>query len=232
MSLKSVYLPSPQIDNKQIRISGEEHRHLMVSRTKPGEEIEVFDGTGNVWLAAVESTSKRETVATVKAVRVVPPDVFQIRLGLALIRHAAFELAVEKVVELGVTRIAPFIAARSNASPPRTLDRWKRIIVEASKQSKRYRLPLIDEPVRFERIVRINAASKILFAERDGGSLKSALSGSPVAYLIGPEGGWTDSELTVAREQGWGLVSLGEGILKAETAAIAGAALIHHELGK
>ena len=81
-------------------------------------------------------------------------------------------------------------------------------------------------------VLSMTAASKIMFAERDGGPLKSALAGSPVLYLIGPEGGWTDSELTAAREQGFHLVSLGSTILKAETAAIVGGALIRHELGR
>ena len=71
-----------------------------------------------------------------------------------------------------------------------------------------------------------------MFAERGGGPLKSALAGSTVLFLIGPEGGWTDTELAEARDNGFHAVSLGEGILKAETAAIVGASLIRYELGK
>jgi 16S rRNA (uracil1498-N3)-methyltransferase len=81
-------------------------------------------------------------------------------------------------------------------------------------------------------VLSIPAKSKIMFAERGGGPLKSALAGSPVLFLIGPEGGWTDSELVEARDSGFHAVSLGEGILKAETAAIVGASLIRYELGE
>jgi 16S rRNA (uracil1498-N3)-methyltransferase len=122
------------------------------------------------------------------------------------------------------------IAQRSNATPGRRLDRWTRIVVEAAKQSKRYHLPVIDDPAEFERVLDIPAATKIVFAERGGGPLKSALAGSPALCLVGPEGGWTDSELETARLKGFHLVGLGETILRSETAAIVGVVLLRYEL--
>jgi 16S rRNA (uracil1498-N3)-methyltransferase len=148
-----------------------------------------------------------------------------------MVRIAAFEWALEKVVELGVARIAPFIAERSNVSPEGKHERWMRILIEAAKQSKQYHLPLLDTPATFENVLSIPAVSKIVFAERNGGPLKSALAGSPVLYLIGPEGGWTDRELKDSCGKGFQAVSLGAAILKAETAAIVGTALIRYELG-
>jgi 16S rRNA (uracil1498-N3)-methyltransferase len=236
MSLKSVYLSAPSIQDNRILIAGDEHRHLVVARAKPDELIEIFDGKGRVWTAAVESVNKRETVARVTASREAAPPRFELILGVAMIRIAAFELALEKVVEVGVTRIAPFTAARSNVEAghrhERRYDRWQRILVEAAKQSKHYHLPQVDAPRSFAEVLSIPAASKIMFAEREGGSLKSALTGSPVLYLIGPEGGWTDEELSAARKNSFQLVSLGDAILKAETAAIVGASLIRYELGE
>ena len=81
-------------------------------------------------------------------------------------------------------------------------------------------------------VLSIAAASKIIFAERDGSPLESALTGSPVLYLVGPEGGWTERELSAASEKGFHAVSLGATILKSETAAIVGGSLIRYELGK
>ncbi len=153
-------------------------------------------------------------------------------LAPALIRIASFELALEKVVEVGVARIVPFTADRSNAAPGARHERWMRILIEAAKQSKQYYVPALEAPVSFDEVISMPAKSKIIFAERDGGPLKSALAGSPVMYLIGPEGGWTDRELLRARNAGFQAVSLGAAILKAETAAIVGAALIRYELGK
>ncbi len=230
MARKSVYLPEPAFEGEIARIGGEEHRHLVVARAETGEPVEIFDGKGNVWAAAVVSVGKREALARIREKRSIEAPAADVILAQALIKAAAFELVIEKAVELGVTRIVPFAASRSNVAPARRQDRWHRIIIEAAKQSKRYHLPVIADPVGFEAVIAMHAASKILFAERGGGPLKSALFGAPVLYLIGPEGGWTDEELVAAKDRGFGLVSLGTGILKAETAAIVGGALIRYEL--
>jgi 16S rRNA (uracil1498-N3)-methyltransferase len=231
MAVKSVYLPDPSILDR-IHITGDEHRHLSVARTEPDETIEIFDGKGGVWTAEVESTGKRETVVHVTHSRTIPRDPLEVILALAMIRVPAFELALEKVVEVGVTRIVPFIAERSNAVPGNRHDRWFRILIEAAKQSKRYYLPTLDPPANFDQVISMSAASKIVFAERGGGPLKSALAGSPALCLIGPEGGWTDRELSVAHGHGFQAVSLGASILKAETAAIVGVSLVRYELAK
>ena len=230
MSLRSVYLPEPAFENELLTIRDEEHHHLVVARAEKGELLEVFDGKGNVWTVSVESIGKHQTVGRLKQSRSTPRGSLELILALAMIRVAAFELALEKAVEIGVTRIVPFAAARSNLAPGKRHDRWQRIVIEAAKQSRRYYLPALDEPMTFQQVLSIPAASKILFAERDGGPLKPALAGSPVLYLIGPEGGWSDQELAAAREHGFHSVSLGAGILKAETAAIVGGSLIRYEL--
>jgi 16S rRNA (uracil1498-N3)-methyltransferase len=230
MAAKSVYIPEPIIENNQIRIEGDEHHHLTVGRAEEGETIEVFDGKGGLWITEIVSANRRESVVRIVESRRVEQHGQELILGLALVKPAAFELALEKAVEVGVTRVIPILASRSNAGPGRRSDRWKRIVIEAAKQSKRYHLPAVDEPARFADILDLRAATKIVFAERGGGSLKSALAGSPALFLVGPEGGWTDDELDVARRKGFLLVDLGEGILRSETAAIVGAALIRYEL--
>jgi 16S rRNA (uracil1498-N3)-methyltransferase len=231
MSHRSVYLSEPVIENNRIRIGGEEHHHLVVARAEPDEVIEIFDGNGNVWTAAVESAGKRETIALVTESRKVRRDPVELILAMPMIRIAAFELAIEKAVEVGVSRIVPFTAAQSNLAPGNRHDRWMRIMIEAAKQSKRYYVPILDAATVFDQVLLIPAASKIMFAEHSGGQLKSALAGMPVLYLVGPEGGWTDRELSLARDSGFHAVSLGAAILKAETAAIVGASLIRYELG-
>ena len=183
-----------------------------------------------MWTAEVESVTKRETIARVTEARQVSRPSLELILGMSLIRIPSFELALEKAVEVGVTRVVPFTATRSNVAPGQRHERWMRIVIEAAKQSKHYYLPRLEEPTAFTEVLSVPAASKIIFAERGGGPLEPALAGSPVLYLIGPEGGWTDEELDAARKAGFRLVSLVEAILKAETAAIAGAAVIQYEL--
>jgi 16S rRNA (uracil1498-N3)-methyltransferase len=232
MAVRSVYVPGPRIQDGLLRIQGDEHNHLAVARVQPGEAIEAFDGNGAVWRTEAVAISKRETTLRVLETRTIPRDRMELIAGLALIRPAAFELALEKVVEIGVARIAPFAANRSNTSAGNRQGRWTRILVEAAKQSKQYILPHLDAARTFDEVISIPAASKIMFAEHDGGPLHSALAGSPVLYLIGPEGGWTDHEISAARHSGFHTVSLGAAILKAETAAIVGTSLIRYELGK
>jgi 16S rRNA (uracil1498-N3)-methyltransferase len=231
MAVRSVYLPEPVIRGGFIHVDGEEHHHLIVARAAAGEIIEIFDGKGNVWTALIESSGKRETLARVRESRKSPQDEREVILALAIIRMAAFELALEKAVEIGITRIVPFTANRSNLAPGRRHDRWTRILIEAAKQSKHYYVPVLDEPKTFEQVLSIPATSRIIFAESDGGPLRPALKGSPVAYLIGPEGGWSDQELSAASAAGFQRVSLGTSILKAETSAIVGGALIFYEMG-
>jgi 16S rRNA (uracil1498-N3)-methyltransferase len=232
MAVRSIYLPDPMIRDGVIHVDGEENHHLIVARAETGETIEIFDGKGNVWTAVIESSGKRETLARVKESRNAAQDPHEVILALAMIRIAAFELALEKVVEIGITRVVPFTATRSNLAPGHRHDRWGRILVEAAKQSKHYFVPALDEPKTFEQVLAIPATSRIVFAESGGGPLKPAPTGTPVLYLIGPEGGWTDRELSTAVTAGFQRVSLGTAILKAETAAIVGGALIFYEMGK
>ena len=232
MAIKSVYIADLVVKDNVISIRDEEHRHLSVARAAVGEEIEIFDGHGEVLTAKIFLMERHETQARVTGNRHVAADAHELILGQSLIRHAAFEFALEKAVEAGVTRIIPVIAGRSNAKDAGRRERWQRIIVEAAKQSKRYHLPVLEEPLSFARVLDVEAPTKIVFSERNASTLKGAIKQSPVLYLIGPEGGWTDAELSSAQRQRFALVGLGSTILKAETAAVVSTALIRYELEK
>ena len=231
MAIKSVFWPDPEITEGALSVSGDAHRHLKVSRTELGERIEVFDGRGRVWSGLVLSVNKRETRIHVEESRQEPAPPVELILAQALIKNTAFEWVLEKAVEIGVTRIIPFRALRSNVRGGEREARWQRIIVEAAKQSKCYHLPHLDDVTDLETVLQIEVPSKILFAERNGGSLKSAVTGSPVLYIVGPEGGWTDEELEAARRSDARPVHLGSNVMRAETAAVVGGALICYELG-
>jgi len=230
MALKSVYISNPQVEGDLIRIRDDEHRHLSVARAGIGEHIEVFDGCGHIWDAAISAVDRRETMVRVTGSREVEPDIHALILGQSLIRTSAFELALEKAVECGVTRIIPIITARSNVKDAGRRERWQKIIVEAAKQSKRYHLPILEEPVSFAKILDVEAPTRIVLSERNGTALSRAIQGSPVLYLIGPEGGWTDDESNSAQHKGFVLAGLGPTILKSETAAVVATALIRYEL--
>lgn len=227
---RGVYWPVPDFVGDRARVQGDEYRHLIVTRIREGEELELFDGRGTVWTVDVETVSKKDVLCAVRNQRCEPKPVQELWLAQALIRIPAFEEIIEKAVELGVTRIIPFTATRSNVHLKDRLDRWHRIVVEASKQSRHYHLTVIDPIRRFEEVIVMDAPTRILFAEGHGRPLESAVHGSPALYLIGPEGGWTDTELAAALSAGFVDVHLGPHVLRATTAATVATALIGYEL--
>jgi 16S rRNA (uracil1498-N3)-methyltransferase len=232
VTTKSVYWPEPDIREGLARVAGDEHRHLKVSRTGKGERVELFDGAGRVWTGEVARIERAVTEVRVLGERLEPGPVAELILGQALIRNAAFERVLEKAVEVGVTRIVPFRAARSNDGGQGRTERWHRIVVEAAKQSRHYHLPSLDPVTDLAGVLSIRAGSRLVLAEQREGRLNAAVGDRPVLYLVGPEGGWTDGELDAAGASGFHLVRLGRHIMRAETAAIAGAVLILHELGE
>ncbi len=148
MAVKSVYLPHPELDGSRLRITGSEHHHLTVARAAGGRDSgsSSTDAEVSGCRRSSRSAGKRPSFALWKCgrLRSSGPEVI---LAMSLIKPSAFELALEKAVEVGVTRIIPLIApARMwrRAAP----DRWKRIVIEAAKQSKRYHLPVVDEPCK------------------------------------------------------------------------------------
>ena len=165
--------------------------------------------------------------------------VFQIAVALAIFKFDRMEWAIEKCTELGVTRIIPFIARRTGAhlaaAAQKRVERWQRIARQASEQSRRATPPEIAEPVNLKEAVALNAATRILLAEaEDRVLLKDVLGPAPadgeIILAVGPEGGWTESELELFTNAGWITASLGGNILRAETAMIAATAIVVSEL--
>src|SRR5437773_12155846 len=112
MAVRSIYLPRLSLKDDRLHIRGDEHRHLAVTRAVHNEVIEIFEGMGTVWTAAVESVAVGDTIVRVIESRIVQREPVELTVGLALVRMAAFEFALEKSVEVGVVRIVPFRAGR------------------------------------------------------------------------------------------------------------------------
>jgi len=218
------------IHDSRAELSGEDALHLArVLRAAPGERYEISDNAG-VYLAEIESARKDRVVFRVlEPVESVPPPV-EVTLLAALFKFDRFEWMVEKVTELGVARIVPVVAERSerglNKAAVKRVERWRRIAVEASQQSRRARLPEITEAEPFEHAVTRTYAQRFLLDEMPGGvPLATAMRDKEVAMLCGPEGGWTSAERQRAVEAGWQPVTLGPTILRAETAGMAALAV-------
>ncbi len=160
-----------------------------------------------------------------------------ITLLLAIFKFDRMEWAIEKITELGVTRMVPLIAKRTDShlasAAAKRVERWRRIVREAAQQSRRAAPPEITAPARFEEILSVPAGRRIVLSEAEEQiSLKQAVAGwkGTLALAVGPEGGWTSEEERAFREQGWIAASLGPTILRAETAAIAAVSIVLAEL--
>jgi len=221
-------------------VEGETAYHLgRVLRAQPGQLYELSDGQC-MWLARIEQVGRdRVEFALVEALPAHQPAV-EVTLLLSVVKFDSFEWALEKATELGVTAIVPIAAARSDkallSAASKRAQRWQKLVVEAAQQSRRVRVPVL-EAVRLpdDALSDERAGLRLLFSERaDAPPLRAVLSGAAgtaATLAIGPEGGWTDRELEVARQAGFREASLGKLILRTETAVIAALASIQFALG-
>lgn len=210
---------------------------IRVLRARVGQEFDIATGESvrRGRIAAIrDHRVEFDLGEQVRAARQLP-----ITLALAIFKFDRLEWAIEKCTELGVSRILPVIAERTDArlgtSSVKRVERWRRIAQQASEQSRRISPPEIGQPLRLKELINLPAATRILLAEWQGQlSLKQALQShsrnAHVIVAVGPEGGWTEVERRRFEQAGWIAASLGDTILRAETAAIAALAVISSEL--
>ena len=202
-------LDAPELD------AADRHHLERVLRLRPGEEITVSDGRG-AWRPCRLGPALEPLGAVVREPRPSP----EIAVAFAVVKGERPEWAVQKLTELGVDRIVPFAAARSvvrwdGDRATRQVERLRRVAREAAMQSRRSRLPEVEEVATFADVA---ARSGAVLADHEGGP--PALPAGPV--LVGPEGGWSADELARDLPR----MALGEHVLRAETAAVAVAALL------
>ncbi len=230
MSLHRFYAPPEAIDESVIRLDERESHHLRhVLRLKPGARVLVFDGTGVEYEGIVLETPERCASVGIR-MRTTPTveSPLELTLAQALLKGEKFDLVVQKATELGVHRIIPLLTRHAviGTSSPQRLERWRRIALEAAKQSRRTRLVHVEEPQRMLDVLEKMRAPALFCVEREGVSLREIAarwSDAPPHQLIvfvGPEGGWADEEIETARKVGAAFLSLGPRILRAETAGL------------
>lgn len=235
MARRRFFVPQPHSGRAQI--DGDEARHLtQVLRVETGQIFELSD---NQALYLAEITTARRTRVEFRILERLPdpPPETPVHLLASLIKFDRLELMLEKATELGVTSVQFIRAERSDKgldkAAEKRIERWRRIVTEASQQSRRLRVPDLSEPVRFRESLRFAASQRLFLDEsRTGAPLLSAIdtAAESVALMIGPEGGWPEHERAEAIAEGWMNVSVGEHILRTETAAIAALAVVNAAL--
>ena len=226
-----------EVQEKTAALLGEHALHLSrVLRAQVGQEFDIVTPAG-VHRGKIVTLS--ETRVEFELGQSLPEARLpEITLLLALFKFDRMEWAIEKVTELGVARIVPLIAARTEkhlaAAAEKRANRWRRIAAQASEQARRSTVPEIADPMKIDQAVKYGATTRLLLSESEKQRrLAEALprrADGPVALAVGPEGGWTDAEHAQFLAAGWTPVSLGSTILRAETAAIAAIAVVMAEL--
>jgi 16S rRNA (uracil1498-N3)-methyltransferase len=218
------------------QITDQDAHHLTrVLRVEPGQKFEISDNA-RLYLAEVETARKDLVRFRILETMDMPEPIVHVSLFASLIRFERFEWLIEKATEVGATDVTPVQTERSEKgleqAALKRLPRWRRIARESSEQSRRARLPNIESPVDLAEALRNGQGHRYALEEAGAPPILSVLPdarqpGERVALLVGPEGGWTDRERAAVAAAGWTAVSLGQNILRTETAAIAALAIIN-----
>jgi 16S rRNA (uracil1498-N3)-methyltransferase len=216
----------------EVEIRGSEAHHLLhVLRLRPGDEVVVFDGRGHqnrAVLTRCEASSA--TARKLEPVSSGSESPLGVAAAVAAPKGDGMSLIVQKLTELGVQRVTPLVSDRTSAKSKDTLGRrvarWRRIAGEAAKQSGRTRVPEIGTPLTFDELITGEQPSVRILACPGGASLPNVPRPRSCLVVIGPEGGWTDNEVSAAVRNGFFKFGLGPRILRTETAAIAAAAIL------
>ncbi len=243
MTANQFYVQHIDPRSSRIIVEGDENHHLArVARIGPGENIRVFDRSGRSVLARVESVGPARTELTVLRQETREGTGLQLCLAQSFVPARKMEFILQKAAEFGVAEFLPLETTRSLKASllrsERKLERWEKIVRESVKQSKGVSLTLIHPPVSMKAFLTARRdGRRIYLSENRGVALKSLLqppdrSGSAVPasaiLVVGPEGGWTEAEETSFIAHGFEPVSLGDRILRAETAALAAMAMMIH----
>ena len=222
------------------------HQIRRVLRMRTGEHLIVLAQAGSQYEIELTQLDPVVKGRILQEQPTVGEPAFHLTLYQCLVQREKFEWILQKCTEIGVSEFVPVISSRSlprrgGAEDSQKILRWQRILQEAAEQSQRGRIPLLCPPLPFEQALKdaISRHSQVFipWEYETQGKLQETLVNLPgdtpprLAYLIGPEGGFSDGEVQLARQAGAMPISLGKRILRVETAAIVAAALFMHVQG-
>ncbi len=221
-----------QVSGNRAALVGEHAAHLARAlRAQVGQEFDI--AAGGVLRRGRIVAVHPDRVEFELGEEVEVPAIAQITLALAIFKFDRMEWAIEKCAELGVARIVPLVARRTDAhlaaAAAKRVERWRRIAREAAEQARRVAPPEIGDPMKLREVLALPPGKRriVLSEVETGASLRELCpaDGSSLLLAVGPEGGWTNDELKAFTQAGWQAASLGPMILRAETAAIAAVAV-------
>jgi 16S rRNA (uracil1498-N3)-methyltransferase len=223
-----------EVRENSAALVGEHAAHLArVLRARVGQEFDIStsESVRRARIASITANRVEFELGEAVAESVLP----EITILLAVFKFDRMEWAIEKCTELGVSRIVPVIARRTDqhlaSAAIKRAERWQRIARQSAEQSRRTNPPEISAPAKLTEVLNTTKGLRIVLAESEKQTLlrdvlQSDSSSGEIALAVGPEGGWTEEEEQSFKKTDWISVSLGSTILRAETAAIAATAIV------
>lgn len=243
--MPAFFISSADIRGTTLTLTGDLCHHLRASlRVKPGEILRVTDEQRQRYQVRVSAVAPQALSAEILDSKPGPVDAAPVvLLAQALLKGDHMDWVVQKASELGVRRILPLISRHGVVRPQpdrvaAQVTRWQRIATEAAQQSEQWQPPVVSDPMESRHFFSGHHATRaLLFAERQNtvGLAQVALptlSSETLALIVGPEGGWAEEELGQALEGDCLAVSLGEHILRADTAAVTALSIVQSRLGR
>lgn len=238
--MRRFFIPPEQIQGERAELKGPEVRHARtVLRLSRGDRVVVFDGRGHEYEARITAIERnRMTLDLIAPLPGCEESVLPLAVAQGYLKDKKMDRLVRQLTELGVTRWVPFIARRCVALPDEKRraarhQRWQKLSLEALKQCRRSQPMTIDPVMAFNQVLDLSPGygEKWVFYENDTRQTHWTRPPSPspaahgILILIGPEGGFEPDEITAAQNRGFRAMGLGPRILRAETAALAAAAI-------
>lgn len=227
MSLPFFYLPD--LSEKTIVLDEENSKHIIsVLRMATGEELLFTDGKGTKAKARIINDNRKKCIVEISSTQLIPQRKNTVSIGISLIKNISrFEWFLEKATEIGVGEIIPLICERTEKEKFRK-DRLHQILISAMLQSQQCHMPLLQEPVAFNKAVELKFEQKFIahcVDEKKNPLQNQIIAVSSTFIMIGPEGDFTSNEIEMAVNKSFIPVSLGENRLRTETAGIV--AVVH-----
>ncbi len=230
------------IEDQKAPLDEEETHHLVrVLRMRPGDRFLAHDGKGHIHLCALARESADWYGEVLAPVESRSESNLHVVLAQSLIKKDKFEWVIQKAVELGVREIVPFVSWRTEVLPEgdaieHRMRRWRKIVVDAFKQSGRAYLPVLQEPVKLsECLEKWQADLTLALDEAGNASLRDVIKSHPGShtclFFVGPEGGWDERDRELFDVRKIPRVGLGPRILRTETAPVVLLAILQYELG-
>lgn len=231
MEIRYFYVTPDAIYKDKVIIAGEEYYHLYtVLKKNKGDLIHVVDGRGNDYLVQLERVGEGSAVGTIiKKLRMPNEPATFFGIGVGILKGERMDIIFEKATEMGVSAFYPIISERTVVIPEgNRVERWRRVVKSAMKQSRRSILPTVYEPMEVEEFLKETMVfdTKILLDEAGKITFREVIKeGSKVLIAVGPEGSFTPSEKELFESYGFLRVKMGKRIMRTETALLVGIAI-------